>query len=42
MRELFDYEKQLIEGLTNQQKEDLIKSVNRINKAIGLKPFGSD
>lgn len=35
-----DYERQLIEGLSKEQAEKLINTINKINKIIGLNQFG--
>ncbi len=37
---LKSYEQELIEGLTEEEARRLIKSVNGINRTIGLKKFG--
>jgi len=37
---LKEYEKQLIEGLTQEEQKHIINTVNAINKICGLQKFG--
>jgi hypothetical protein len=37
-----DYEKQLIEGLSEEEAKKLIRAVNGINRVVGLKKFGEE
>jgi len=39
-RELYDHERQLIEGLTPEEARALIAIVNGINRICGLPKFG--
>jgi len=37
-----DYERQLIDGLSKEEADGIINSINAINRLIGLKEFDSE